>query len=219
MSEKSTNRLSVSSGNNKVSLNENQDKVLSRIKNCDVSGLSLRGTFKDSLMSYKHDRDCFTLFVKACVKELSDSLDFFSVKSKAGSDMLFKFVLLSIEKYVDLTYEDFALFGKSIMLGGIRSRSGYYGYPKVYDRLDGGVLMEMLGIYYNAKVDEREAMILENHKRRNAATESALMGVSDKLDKEWSFQRIIDNMLSEKVERLVDRTKRYNIDFDSLREE
>jgi hypothetical protein len=202
-----------------ASLQNHKALVLARIRNCNVSSLTLRHTFKDSLMSYKHDKESFTLFVKACVKELSDSLDFFLVKSKATSELLVKFVLLAVEKYVDLTYEDFVLFAKTVMLGGIQSCSGYYTYPKVYERLDGAILMEMLAVYYQAKIDEREAIIAENHKRKKQINESALMGVSQNLNQEWSFQRILDNMLMEKVNELVEKTRNHNQLFEQEGEE
>lgn len=90
-------------------------------------------------------------------KEMSllilDLHGFYSVKNGMNKDMIDDVVELVLSEYSNLTVYDLALCFREVKVGR---------YGKVYDRIDGGMIMEWLRKYYGGFIDAVE----EAHNRR-----------------------------------------------------
>ena len=78
---------------------------------------------------------------------------FFSVKNGMNKDMIEDTVELILSEYSNLTVYDLALCFREVKVGR---------YGKIYDRIDGGLIMEWLRKYYGGFIDAVE----EAHQRR-----------------------------------------------------
>ena len=82
-----------------------------------------------------------------------DLMGFFNVKFGMNKDMIEDVVEMLLTEYKNLTIFDVALCFREVKVGR---------YGKVYDRLDGGMIMEYFMKYYNGFIDACE----EAHNRR-----------------------------------------------------
>mgnify|MGYP000522076099 CR=1 FL=1 len=89
------------------------------------------------------------------VKVLNDLVDFFSVGKSMGAVQVAQTVDLIIDEYYFLKPDDFKLCFN-------RAKKGLYG--KVYDRIDGQVILEWLGLYVKERNSAAEDISVNGSK-------------------------------------------------------
>ncbi len=117
------------------------------------------------------------------VKVLNDLLDFFNVGKTMGAVQVASTADLIIEEFYFLKPDDFKLCFN-------RAKKGYYG--KVYDRIDGQVILEWLSMYTNERMTTAsDTSILEADRMKFPEGErtSSLLEQADHDFKKYDFER------------------------------
>lgn len=99
------------------------------------------------------------------VKLLADLVKFFNVGKSMNSDQLAQTVDLLLQEFYWLKLEDYKVFFN-------RMKSGYY--TKLYDVLDGSVIMVQLREYCKERIEKAEDMVINRHEQLKAEEKEEL---------------------------------------------
>ena len=117
------------------------------------------------------------------VKVLNDLLDFFNVGKNMGAIQVASTADLIIEEFYFLKPDDFKLCFN-------RAKKGYYG--KVYDRIDGQVILEWLSTYTNDRMttaSDTSIQEAERFKDPQGERTSSLLKQADHDFKKYDFEQ------------------------------
>ena len=138
-----------------VSFTEKKSEFKQQIRKLDINEFHLQKIEKEikvptmALINNQHPQ--------GLRKEMSllilDLHAFYSVKNGMNKDMIDDVVELILSEYSNLTTYDLALCFREVKVGR---------YGKIYDRIDGGMIMDWLRMYYGRFIDAVE----EAHERR-----------------------------------------------------
>lgn len=103
--------------------------------------------------------------------ELTALAQFYSVGKNMSENQVLDTVDAILDGYGELSLTDFALFFKSAKVGFVIG-SQRYEYGKLYDRLDGAIVLEWLRIFMEARQDARERRLADGKRQRQADLDS-----------------------------------------------
>jgi hypothetical protein len=209
------NKNLIDAQKNKPTQNNRQlltapQQVQKHIQSQNILQVQLHQTFTTSIATYKKNKELFTLYILAISKEINNLAEFFQIKERLSQENIVKFILLAIEKYPDLTYEDFLMFIKTMMIGNIQSPQKSYKYPKVYDKIHGALLLEAIQIYYEAKVDQREALIQQNKQIQEKKNQQTLQFLKKYIEDPKSLEQLEQERVIDKINQILEKISNAN---------